>query len=100
MNRNDQDLPRELRGLPLVNSFYDWTEDKRFTSDDEGNLVNLCIDHATGPLFQGLIDLAERGHADAGCEHEGCRANNRRDSRVSDPQGAPYFQRHARNRYQ
>lgn len=96
MSTNAHDLPR---GLPLVNRFYDWTEDKRFTSDDEGNVVALCTRHATGPLGQGLIDLAERGDADLCCEHPGCRASNADDSRVSNPHAGPYFRQHARNRY-
>lgn len=62
--------------LPPVNRYYDWTDDKRYSGDPEGNIVMLCADHAVVPAYRGDIEFAENGDVDCSCEFDGCTVRN------------------------
>jgi hypothetical protein len=49
-----------------VNFFYDWTEPKQYSADDEGNLVQLC--RACVRKAGGDVAFAGQGHEGAQCE--------------------------------
>jgi hypothetical protein len=61
-----------------VNFYYDWTEDANgnptLSSDDEGNLVQLCKRCAAPHLASGDIQHAQSGDSDSVCEL--CEATN------------------------
>lgn len=50
----------------MVAFYYDWTDDKHLSSDDEGNLVVLCA--ACARQHEADIDLAQSGDGNDTCE--------------------------------
>lgn len=49
-----------------VQYFYDLTDDKQYSSDAEGNLVQLCADCAASAGSD--VRLASRGDEESACE--------------------------------
>jgi hypothetical protein len=63
--------------MQTVHSYYDWTEPKQHSADDEGNLVQLC-DRCARPLLNtGDIALAQNGDEYSSCERCGAPQDER-----------------------
>jgi phosphoglucomutase len=60
----------------IVNRYYDVTDDKQYTTDDEGNLVMLCREHAAQLQARDEVEWAGRGDEYSACEFGDCEAAN------------------------
>lgn len=63
-----------------VNLYYDWTwvpgKGGALTSDTEGNLVQLCQQHAAVAIQRGQVSKAANGDEESHCEYDGCEVRN------------------------